>query len=55
MEFIQIILIIVLIMLVMLTYIIFQLRYQEQVNQALKRIIEKINMSFDKLTDATKF
>ena len=49
MEFIQIILIIVLIMLVMLTYIIFQLRYQEQVNQALKRIIERINKSFDNL------
>ena len=30
-------------MLIMLTYIIFQLRYQEQINQALKRIIEKIN------------
>lgn len=49
MEFIQIILIIVLIMLIMLTYIIFQLRYQEQVNQALKRIIEKMNATFNGL------
>jgi len=55
MEFIQLILIIVLIMLIMLTYIIFQLKYQAQVNKFFKELLERINISFDKLTDATKF
>jgi uncharacterized ion transporter superfamily protein YfcC len=55
MEFIQLILIIVLIMLIMLTYIIFQLKYQAQVNKLFKQLLDRINISFDKLNDATKF
>ena len=55
MEFIQLILIIVLIMLIMITYIIFQLKYQAQINKFFRELLERINISFDKLTDATKF
>ena len=38
MEFIQIILIIVLIMMVMLTYIIFRLKYHEQIDQLIAKL-----------------
>lgn len=42
-------------MLIMLTYIIFQLKYQAQVNKLFRELLERVNISFDKLTDATKF
>jgi hypothetical protein len=49
MEFIQIILVIVLIMLAMLVFILIQLKYQEQINQSLMKIMKEINNSFNGL------